>query len=74
MQKILGWRKNRVAPYEVFKTLAVTGGVPRYLEEVIPSQSAEENLHQLCFNSTSLSEFSMIFFPNGARSSSVWQK
>lgn len=51
------------SPYEIFKVLSVTGGVPRYLEEVLPSESAEQNINRLCFKETGLlfNEFEMIF-------------
>jgi hypothetical protein len=58
-----GAQKNRVSAYEKFKLLAVTGGIPKYLEEIIPSQSAEDNIHRLCFQSHGLlfREFNNIF-------------
>ena len=43
------WRGKKVTGIEKLKLLAVTGGVPRYLEEIDPSQSAEQNIHRLCF-------------------------
>lgn len=43
------WRGKPVSPAEKLKILAVTGGVPRYLEEIDPSQSAEQNIYRLCF-------------------------
>jgi AAA+ ATPase superfamily predicted ATPase len=36
--------------YEKFKTLAITGGVPRYLEEILLDISAEENIRRLCYS------------------------
>lgn len=42
------WGKQ-ICPYEIFKVLSVTGGVPRYLEEIDPAISAERNLQKLCF-------------------------
>jgi len=36
-------------PYEMLRYLAVTGGVPRYLEEMNPKLSAEENIKRLAF-------------------------
>jgi len=36
-------------PYEMLRFLAVTGGVPRYLEELNPKLSAEENIRRLAF-------------------------
>jgi hypothetical protein len=34
---------------EKLRLLAVTGGVPRYLEQIDPKSSAEENIRRLCF-------------------------
>jgi len=58
-----GARKNKVSPYEKFKMLSVTGGIPKYLEEIIATQSAEDNIHRLCFQSDGLlfREFDQIF-------------
>ena len=36
-------------PREIFDVLSVTGGVPRYLEEIDPGVSPEENIRRLCF-------------------------
>ncbi len=38
-----------ITPYEKFKILALTGGVPGYLELLSPSLSADENIKALCF-------------------------
>ena len=45
------WRgkEKRIAPREIIDVLSVTGGVPRYLEEVDPSLSADENIRRMCF-------------------------
>lgn len=53
----------RISSYEIFKVLSVTGGVPKYLEEIIPSFSAEENIRRLCFQPEGLlfREFDQIF-------------
>ncbi len=55
--------KGYIAPYEKFKVLSVTGGVPRYLEEILPHLSAEENIERLCFRKEGLlfREFDHIF-------------
>lgn len=52
-----------VAPYEKFKILSVTGGVPRYIEEMHPTLGAEENIKRLCFKSSGVlfKEFNEIF-------------
>lgn len=59
------WHKeqNRVSSFDKFKVLSVTGGVPRYLEEILPSQSAEANIQRLCFQKEGFlfSEFERIF-------------
>ena len=58
-----GNQRNKISPYEKFKLLSVTGGIPKYLEEIIPSQSAEDNIHRLCFQPQGLlfREFDQIF-------------
>lgn len=47
--KFWGGRVDRLDVREVLDVLSVTGGVPRYLEEVDPSLSADENIRRLCF-------------------------
>lgn len=39
----------RVPSREIFDVLSVTGGVPRYLEEIDPGASANENIRRLAF-------------------------
>ena len=45
------WGKSggRVAAREILDVLSVTGGVPKYLEEIDPALSADENLRRACF-------------------------
>lgn len=52
-----------IAAYEKFKVLAVTGGVPKYLEEIDPRQPAEDNIKRLCFTrgGALVEEFDLIF-------------
>lgn len=52
-----------ISAYEKFKILLVTGGVPRYLEELRPDLSSEANIQRLCFDSEGLlfREFDQIF-------------
>lgn len=61
----LFWRNKTklVSSYEKFKVLSVTGGVPRYLEEIDPDLSAEENIQFLAFQKGGLlvEEFDRIF-------------
>ena len=44
-----GRRAERISPREIVDVLSVTGGVPRYLEEINPSLSAADNIRRLCF-------------------------
>lgn len=52
-----------LSSFEKFKILAVTGGVPRYLEEIKTHLPAEENIRQLCFEKSGIlfNEFDQIF-------------
>lgn len=52
-----------IQPYEKFKILAITGGVPRYLEEIRSDLSAEQNLLALCYQPSGIlyHEFDQIF-------------
>ena len=44
-----GRRAERISQREIVDVLSVTGGVPRYLEEINPSLSAADNIRRLCF-------------------------
>ncbi len=54
---------GHVSSYEKFKILAMTGGIPRYLEELRPDLTAEANIQRLCFDPEGLLflEFNQIF-------------
>lgn len=58
-----GKKEAYVSSYEKFKLLSVTGGIPRYLEEIDPSISSDENIRRLCFEKEGIlfSEFEKIF-------------
>lgn len=49
-----GNQTDLISPYEKFKILSITGGIPRYLEEINPKLSSEENIRQLCFRKEGL--------------------
>lgn len=59
------WDKQalQVSAYDKLKVLSVTGGVPRYLEEIDPTVSAESIIKRLCFKREGLlfHEFENIF-------------
>ncbi len=58
-----GAKRNKISTYEKFKLLSVMGGIPKYLEEIIPSHSSEDNIQRLCFQADGLlfREFDQIF-------------
>lgn len=58
-----GRAAERIAPSDIIDVLSVTGGVPRYLEEVDPSLSANENIRRMCFVPKAMlrDDFSKIF-------------
>lgn len=47
--KMLGGPDGHLSSREIFDFLSVTGGVPKYLEEIHPEWPFEENVRQLCF-------------------------
>ncbi len=65
-----------ISAYEKLKVLAVTGGVPKYLEEINPKVSAEENIKRLCFTKGAflVEEFERIFSDLFLRDSIFYKK
>ena len=59
------WRQMRsqVSSREVLDMLSVTGGVPRYLEEIDPALTTDENVRRLAFtkSGTLFKDFTRIF-------------
>lgn len=47
--KFWGKAAARISAGEILDVLSVTGGVPRYLEELDPSLSADENIRRMAF-------------------------
>ncbi len=68
--------QTRVSSFDKFKILSVTGGVPRYLEEILPKQSAESNIQRLCFQKEGFlfSEFERIFSDLFSTRSTIYKK
>jgi len=56
-------REKRTATRDLVDVLSVTGGVPRYLEEIDPTLSADENIRRMCFSEDGplFKDFSAIF-------------
>lgn len=48
------WSGRTVSAREILTALCVTGGVPRYLEEIDTGESAEWNIGKLCFDPAGL--------------------
>lgn len=58
------WSADKaISAAEKLRVLSVTGGVPRYLEEIDPTQTAEQNIRRLCFTKGGFlyREFDQIF-------------
>ncbi len=72
------WANNNdhISAYEKFKILSVTGGIPKYLEEINTHLPAEENIKKLCFVPTGLlfNDYNYIFSSMLERDSEVYQK
>ena len=70
------WRGRRVSAEEKLTMLAVTGGVPRYLEEIDPKRSAEENIKRMCFEPGALllREFEEVFSDIFGRRTSTYRR
>ena len=58
-----GKKEALISSYEKLKLLSVTGGIPRYLEELDPEVSSDENIRRLCFEKEGIlfEEFEKIF-------------
>jgi AAA+ ATPase superfamily predicted ATPase len=54
---------SKASPYDKLKLLSITGGIPRYIEEIQASLTAEENIKRLCFTPKGIlfREFNDIF-------------
>lgn len=72
------WKKNEalISAYEKFKLLSVTGGIPRYLEELDPSASSDENIRRLCFEKEGMlyDEFEKIFTDLFAKKGNAYRR
>jgi uncharacterized protein len=67
---------SRASPYEMLKILCVTGGIPRYIEEIQPSLTAEENIRRLCFRKSGIlyREFDDIFSDLFSKRSALYKR
>lgn len=69
-------KENNLSTFEILKVLAITGGVPRYLELINPCVTAEDNIRNLCFNENGAlyDEFKNIFSDIYGKRSALYQK
>jgi hypothetical protein len=69
-------KEKLISAYEKFKLLSITGGVPRYLEEITPDLPAENNIQNLCFTRGGLlvREFDEIFSDLFSRRSASYKE
>jgi uncharacterized protein len=72
------WRgmAQDISTMEMLKVLSVTGGIPRYLEEIDPKLNAEENIKNTCFTNGAflVNEFNNIFTNIFLRKSDSYKK
>lgn len=72
------WGKaiKNISPLEILKILSVTGGVPKYLEEIDHHLDAEDNIKKLCFTKGGMlfDEFDNIFRSSFIRKSNMYIK
>jgi AAA+ ATPase superfamily predicted ATPase len=71
------WSKSpHVAPIERIKTLAIVGGIPKYLEQFNFNNTLEQNIQELCFKPQAffLEEFDHYFHDSLKSSSVVYRK
>jgi uncharacterized protein len=71
-----GKHRERISAYEKLRLLSVTGGVPRYLEEINPALSADANIQRLCFTREGLlfNEFDLIFSDLFSSRNAIYRK
>jgi hypothetical protein len=72
------WRQaaDGISSREIFDMLSVTGGVPRYLEEIDPALTIDENIRRLAFtkSGTLFKDFTRIFNDVFGKKSAAKQK
>lgn len=75
-QQFWGRQNEQISILEKLKVLSVTGGIPRYLEEIDPRLDAESNIRNLCFTKGAflVEEFERIFSTLFLRESESYQK
>lgn len=67
---------NKISDYEKLRFIAVTGMIPKYLEEIDPKKTSDENIKTLCFDSSGFlyDEFNKIFSDIFGRQTKSYKK
>ena len=67
---------KQVSNFEKFKVLCITGGIPRYLELIRPTMTAEQNIERLCFSKEGIlyTEFDRIFSDVFSRRAPIYKE
>ena len=75
-KKFWGKKEKNISCMEKLKILSVTGGIPRYLEEIDPILRAEDNIKNLCFTKGALlaEEFDKLFSSLFLHDSEIYKK
>ncbi len=74
--ELLKKRHFKGSNYDIYKILAVTGGIPWYLEQIHPQSMADANIQRLCFEKEGLltTEFDRIFHDLFNGSGAIYKK
>ncbi|NGX52203.1 MAG: hypothetical protein KR126chlam5_00498 [Candidatus Anoxychlamydiales bacterium] len=75
-KKLLNLKGFKGSDNDLFKIINVTGGIPWYIEQINPHQSADENIKRLCFEKNGLlvNEFNRIFNDLFSSRSEIYMK
>lgn len=74
--QLLNQRGIQASNYDILRVLAITGGIPWYLENIRPEETIDDNIKRLCFSPDELlvEEFNMIFHDLFERRGEVYKK
>lgn len=66
----------QASPYDIFRILSITGGIPWYLENVQCDETIDQNIKRLCFSAHGLlvNEFDLIFHDLFDKRGSVYKE
>ena len=69
-------RGDNISTLDKLILLSITGGIPRYLEEINPSLTAQQNIMRLCFDKDGIlySEFENIFSDLFSKRSDLYKR